>query len=142
MWNNWRDLENIHSRPRRDIINGGMTMTAKRLPMLLWALDCGHLGKAVSNTTETKLYCIYHQEYRAVIGLHVFEWHVSCLHDGNCRFAAWAGTSKMNAATSGDKHARTHPSHSPFIRLDYVMRPAALAEQKNRAKNRTMPDGK
>jgi hypothetical protein len=117
-----------------------MPSQRRTIPKLLWALDCGHLGAAVANTTESKLYCIYHQEVRPIIGIHVFEWHASCAHDGNCRFSAWAGTSKMNAASNGDKHARTHPSHSPFIRLDYVMRPAAVAEQKDRIKNGTMPN--
>lgn len=138
-WVKWWELEQSpyhHTvtlgKVNPEYINGGTQMSDKPM-LILWALDCGHLATAYANNTETKLHCIYHNEERTVIGVHVFEWHVFCtqpMGKRKCTFSRWSGTSKDNANMLGNHHSRNNPSHAASIRLEYVMRAEAVDVQR------------
>jgi hypothetical protein len=121
-----------------DTINGGpFVTTRKTVPVILFTLECGHLAGTWANTAETELRCIFHDKPSKIVGVHVFEWRAKCFHVGSarCPFSRWAATSKAIAADHANKHARTHPSHAPFVGLEYCLRPDAQAELEKRTAN-------
>jgi hypothetical protein len=120
-----------------DWVNGGRMTTRKTVPIVLFTLECGHLAGTWANTAESELQCIFHDKPSKITGVHVYEWRARCLYIGSsqCRYSRWSGTSKAIAADHARKHCSTHPSHAPFVGLEYTINPTAQAEYEKRVAN-------
>jgi hypothetical protein len=69
---------------------------------VLYILECLHVMPG-TRASEGTLLCYNCAESRAIIGVHVYEWHAKC---ERCTWARWTGLSKEIANHFASKHAR------------------------------------
>ena len=98
---------------------------------VMYVLSCDHVAlSAPALITDGRAWCGQCGEQLKIIGVHQFEWHMSCQV---CKYSRWTGTSERLAQQIAGAHSRS-TYHETWVK--YERNPVAKAEmlRLNRAK--------